>query len=217
MDGTLCRSVIDFKRMRQRLGILGQPIDLIDFCTSRPTPEERKAAWSIIEDEERIGAEQCQLHDGLSELLEHLDQNQIRKAVITRNSQAAVDVFMRLMAARTSSQFELVLTRDHPSGVKPSPNPTLHVCDQWGLPPSQCLFVGDATDDMTSGHLAGCRTCLLTQDHNAEMRPGWPHESTRPRPDWHPHVHAVVDRLDHIIPMLDDWDHGVQLAASSSL
>jgi hypothetical protein len=55
MDGTLCHSVLDFSRMRARLGILGQKVDIITHCKSRPTPEETAAAWAIVEDEERIG------------------------------------------------------------------------------------------------------------------------------------------------------------------
>jgi hypothetical protein len=54
MDGTLCKSVIDFRRMRQRLGILGNPIDLIEHCKTQPTEALRREAWSIIEDEERL-------------------------------------------------------------------------------------------------------------------------------------------------------------------
>ena len=54
MDGTLCKSVIDFRRMRQRLGILGNPIDLIEHCKSQPTEALRREAWGIIEDEERL-------------------------------------------------------------------------------------------------------------------------------------------------------------------
>jgi hypothetical protein len=43
---------------------------------------------------------------------------------------------------------------------------------------------------MTSGHVAGCHTCLLTQPHNVELRA---HET----------VHKVVESLHEVLPLLD--------------
>jgi phosphoglycolate phosphatase-like HAD superfamily hydrolase len=76
------------------------------------------------------GAEQCELHPGLVELLDHLDASGCKKAIITRNSGAAVNVFLDILARHTRSRFDqqLVLTRDHHSGVKPHAAPTLFVC-----------------------------------------------------------------------------------------
>ena len=67
----------------------------------------------------------------------------------------------------------------------------LGVCGQeFNLAPEECLFVGDSADDMTSGHVAGCHTCLLTQPHNVELRA---HET----------VHKVVESLHEVMPLLD--------------
>jgi DNA-binding GntR family transcriptional regulator len=58
--------------------------------------------------------------------------------VITRNSGAAVNVFLDILARHTRSRFDqqLVLTRDHHSGVKPHAAPTLFVCQV--RPPFLC-------------------------------------------------------------------------------
>jgi hypothetical protein len=48
---------------------------------------------------------------------------------------------------------------------------------------------------MTSGHAAGTFTCLITQPHNEELR-------------GHHTVHAIVDRLDEIIPLIQHSRHG---------
>ena len=201
MDGTLCRSVINFKRLRQRLSDMGcQPQDdIIHFAHSRPSALLQRAAWDIIEDEEKIGAAQCELSPGLLDVLTYLDRHDIKKAIITRNSEAAVSVFLGILAQHTTSTFELIVTRDF-QPVKPSPAPTLHVCQRWGLPPAECIFVGDSSDDMSSGHDAGVgATILLEQAHNEPLRAG------------HPTVSAVIARLDHlldVVPFATRHDEG---------
>ena len=50
------------------------------------------------------------------------------------------------------------------------------------------VFVGDARDDMDSGHHAGCGTVLIRTPHNKPLAEA--HDPT---------VHCVIDRLDDLI------------------
>ena len=42
--------------------------------------------------------------------------------------------------------------------AKPHPAPILHACQQLGLPPADCLMVGDGQRDIEAGQAAGCAT-----------------------------------------------------------
>lgn len=58
--------------------------------------------------------------------------------------------------------FELVLSTVDIGAVKPDPKPFLVAMEKLGLPPQQCLFVGDReTTDILGARGVGMRTCMV--------------------------------------------------------
>ena len=43
----------------------------------------------------------------------------------------------------------------------------LHMARQWGLPPSDCMMVGDSDDDILAGSAAGFTTVAIGRDAKA--------------------------------------------------
>jgi HAD superfamily hydrolase (TIGR01549 family) len=158
MDGTLTVPVIDFAAMRLRLGIPSGDI----LHTLKSWPEDRRQwALIIIEEIEAEAVERMAFQAGCLDLLDFLETFGLPRAILTRNTQRTVEVFM----ARLGRRFDVVITREF-EPVKPAPDSALHICERWRVAPERVLLVGDYRDDILCGRAAGTRTCLLKNAHN---------------------------------------------------
>jgi HAD superfamily hydrolase (TIGR01549 family) len=45
------------------------------------------------------------------------------------------------------------LTREFDLPVKPNPACSFYICEKWGVPTDEVIFVGDFRDDMTCGKM----------------------------------------------------------------
>ncbi len=161
MDGTLTLPAIDFDAMRRRLNI-PPGRDILLTVREWPLPR-RRWAMKVIDAVEANARRHLELQPGTVELLHFLTRRGLRKALLTRNSTAAV----RLLERRLDSGFSVVVTRDFPL-VKPHPEPLQHVCRTWRTDPGTVLMVGDYRDDMLCARAAGVQCCLLRNDHDAD-------------------------------------------------
>jgi pyridoxine kinase len=139
MDGTLTLpGHIDFDRMRTRIG-LGPGTDILEEIRKLPA-DQQEAAVAIVEEEEMAALERLELQPGLHEVTELIRGWRVRCAIATKNMGAAVDFFMD----RTGLSHEIfapLITRDFPF-TKPDPRVATAICEQWGIPAHQTLFVG---------------------------------------------------------------------------
>ena len=71
------------------------------------------------------------------------------------------------------------------------------MCEEWGLPSSSVLFVGDSAEDMSWGFTAGCRTCLLNI--------GAPHTAQTLGSGY---THFAIDSLDTLIQIIGQGVNG---------
>lgn len=166
MDGTLTVPCIDFRLMYRRvLGedhpkvVNGSPIDILHEISSWNS-EKQVLAYSIITDMEREANERLQIMPGAQEICQFLDSQRIRRGLITRNVQDSVAFFHSRFGL---NKFEPALSREF-TPCKPSPAALLHICNAWGVQPSEVMMVGDsAADDVVCGNRAGALTCLLDE------------------------------------------------------
>ncbi|KAK7391612.1 hypothetical protein VNO78_20029 [Psophocarpus tetragonolobus] len=168
MDGTLTVPVIDFPAMYR--AVLGEEeyrklkaenpsgIDILGHIEAWPQHEKRKA-YDAIAEVERQGLQRLQIMPGAADLCAILDSNKIRRGLITRNTNSAVELFHD----RFGIKFSPALSREfHP--YKPDPGPLLHICSLWEVLPNEVIMIGDSLkDDVACGRRAGAFTCLLDQ------------------------------------------------------
>lgn len=154
MDGTLVASDLDFRAIRSEAQVPeGTPIlEYLDTAEGR----RREDALRVLLKHEKRAARTCRLLPGAREVLETLGRDGYRLALLTRNSRDSVDEVLRRFALR----FEVSLSREE-TDPKPSPRPVLEIAEQFGLPPSALLVVGDYLFDVQAGRAAGARTALL--------------------------------------------------------
>jgi HAD superfamily hydrolase (TIGR01549 family) len=153
MDGTLTRPFLDFRRIREEIGL---PEPLLETMLALPLGPERNRAFSILERHEDDAAERSELSDGARGVLDFLRARGKRAALVTRNSQKSAARVLEKHALA----FDMVVTRED-APVKPRPEPLQLICDRLGVPPAEALMVGDYKYDVIAGRAAGLRTALL--------------------------------------------------------
>ncbi|KAL9408502.1 hypothetical protein AB3S75_046966 [Citrus x aurantiifolia] len=168
MDGTLTVPVIDFPAMYR--AVLGEDeykrvkaenptgIDILHHIENW-SPDLQRHAYQTIADFERQGLDRLQIMPGTAQLCGFLDSKKIRRGLITRNIQEAVDLFHN----RFGITFSPALSREF-RPCKPDPGPLLHICSTWEVQPNEVMMVGDSLkDDVACGKRAGAFTCLLDE------------------------------------------------------
>lgn len=117
--------------------------------------------------------EKSHLYDGMAQILELCEQNNIRWGVITnkpielsKSLLEGLDLFNRC---------SILLGGDSLPVKKPDPAPLLHSCMVLSLAPSECLYVGDHERDIIAGNAAGMDTAAALW--------GYIQESEKPK-DW---------------------------------
>ncbi|KAM0945022.1 putative HAD superfamily, haloacid dehalogenase-like hydrolase [Dioscorea sansibarensis] len=201
MDGTLTVPVIDFPAMYST--VLGDeaytslrsasPSGSIDILHHIETwaPAEQQRAYEIITHFERQGLDRLQIMPGALELCRFLDSKKIRRGLITRNVNAAVDLFHQ----RFGIMFAPALSREF-RPCKPDPAPLLHICSTWGVSPNEVMMIGDSLrDDVVCGRRAGAFTCLLDETGRYESPDCYTDDL---RPDF------KVSSLEEVHPLLEE-------------
>ncbi|KAK9237902.1 HAD-like domain-containing protein [Lipomyces kononenkoae] len=187
MDGTLCMpQTWMFAEMRRVLGIT-KSVDILDHIYSLDVAEQ-EIAHEKVRQVERRAMVQMKPQPGLEELMKFLEDNELRKAICTRNFETPVHHLLATFLPK--KLFHPIVTREF-KPPKPSPAGILHIANHWAIEPKHLIMVGDSVDDMLAGHRAGVTTILLESDANGHLK-----DATE--------TDVVVPRLDDIINLLKD-------------
>lgn len=110
--------------------------------------------------------EQSKLYDGMIDVLELCESNNVRWGVITnkplelsRSLLEGLGLFKRC---------SILLGGDSLPVKKPDPAPMLHSCMVMNLAPSECLYVGDHERDVMAGNAAGMDTAAALWGYLAD-------------------------------------------------
>jgi len=154
LDGTLVDSALDFKLIRQDLGLGPEPI--LEQIEKLPEPR-RLECEEILSRHETAGAMRATLHLGATDWIEELDRLRIPRAIFTRNARSIVS----LTLDRCGLHFDHIVARED---APPKPDPTgIHrLCDTWDVPLDSVLIIGDYLYDVLAGREAGIKSALVT-------------------------------------------------------
>jgi HAD superfamily hydrolase (TIGR01549 family) len=154
MDGTLTEPMLDFAAIKAELGIGERPIL---EAMAEMDAAARAAAEVVLHRHEERAAVESTLNAGCGTLLDWVEAQGIRSAIITRNSRRSVDAVM----TRHGLSFEVLITRED-GRFKPDPTPLLLACDRLGVRPGDAWMVGDGQYDIEAGHAADIRTVWVS-------------------------------------------------------
>ncbi|GMH35117.1 hypothetical protein BSKO_02985 [Bryopsis sp. KO-2023] len=160
MDGTLTKSVIDFKKMRRSVGIMEG--DILEAMHAA-SPQKRKEMDAAISEVEREALDKMEMMPGVLDVCKMLDGQNIPRGLITRNTTESVVHFHD--KCFPLSPFTPALCRGF-LPYKPHPGGILHICEQWNIRPDECIFIGDCPEnDIVCGNRAGALTLLLDEEN----------------------------------------------------
>ncbi|HAS74160.1 MAG TPA: hypothetical protein DCS67_08465 [Clostridiales bacterium UBA8960] len=113
---------------------------------------------------------------GMKELLAHLKVLGYRLALVSNNSKEAIEHGLRHLDL--SHMFDMIVTRNDVSEVKPSPEGLLKVMRAFKLTRSQCIYIGDTAGDIKAAKAAEIQSVMvgwthLTKDQIFALEPGW--------------------------------------------
>jgi HAD superfamily hydrolase (TIGR01509 family) len=99
------------------------------------------------------------LKAGVVELLDHLDEARVPRAIATSSSHASVQ--RTLGPSGILSRFDAVVAAgDYPRG-KPSPDPFLVAAERLATAPELCLALEDSHNGVRAAHAAGMMTVMV--------------------------------------------------------
>jgi len=97
---------------------------------------------------------------GVPALIEALMQADLRWGVVTNKAERFTLPLTAAMPLFASAG--AIVSGDTTPHAKPHPAPLLEAARRLGLPPAQCVYVGDDERDMIAGRAAGMRTVAAT-------------------------------------------------------
>ncbi|KAJ1923866.1 hypothetical protein IWQ60_005593 [Tieghemiomyces parasiticus] len=170
MDGTLVTPMTEFlAEMRDAVGVPpGQ--DILGYVHDLEEPD-RSLAEGILVEIEQQALQEMKIQPGLPQLLKYLTDNQIPKAILTRNNVDSVNHMLENLFPDHHAghphhfAFDPILTRSF-RPVKPDPAPLFHIAQQWNVQPHELMMVGDHGDDLNCGNNAGAVSVLLRDSVN---------------------------------------------------
>lgn len=185
-DGTLVYLNIDFGRMRAEVeALLPQyglsmegrrdlyVLELIeDAAQGLKTQDEEKAQAFQREAEAAIvaieleAAAEAQVYPEVPGLLRRLRERGLKVAIVTRNCRTAVDRIL----AETPLAYDVLLTRDEVTAVKPNPEHLLTALRLLGVEPQRTLMVGDHPMDVQVGRAVGTMTAAVLTGAGSSKR-----------------------------------------------
>jgi HAD superfamily hydrolase (TIGR01509 family) len=103
---------------------------------------------------------------GLMELLDHLEQSNIRKAVATSGVRRYADNVLTRLGVK--DRFEFILTAEDITRGKPDPEVYLLAAARLGLAPQAMLVLEDSANGCRAGVAAGAFTVAVPNRHTRE-------------------------------------------------
>ena len=181
LDGTLTRPHLDFDAMRAEIGLPPGPI-LEALRHLDATARQR--AEEILHRHEFEAAVASELHDGAASVVAECRARGYATAILTRNSRVSTDHILH----KHGITVDAIRSRED-GAIKPSAEPVLSICREFGADASDSWMVGDYLFDIISGRDAGTRTVLMIGD--------------AARPEYADQADHVIRALAELLPLLD--------------
>ena len=153
LDGTLTIPVLDFDAMRAEANLPPGPI--LESLASLGAAD-REHALTVVHAHEEQAARNSQLQPGARETLSGLRERGWPIGILTRNARQWANIILDTHGIEVDVMFGREV-----EPTKPSPDPILKMCAQFGCAAEASWMIGDHLMDIECGRAAGCRTVLM--------------------------------------------------------
>ena len=163
LDGTLIKSPLNFKVIKEKIGCPEEK-PVLEYINS--LEEEGKRALNILISSEMNAAKKSELYPGVRELINYFKNKKIKTAIVTRNSKKAVDIVLN----KHKLSFDALITRET-APPKPSAKPLIVASELLGIDKKNLICVGDYKYDLIASRKAGIRNILVMHEkHSREYQ-----------------------------------------------
>ena len=101
-------------------------------------------------------AEHSVFFDGIVETLALIEAQGLKWGVVTNKRERFTNPLMAALAL--TDRAACIISGDSTANPKPHPEPMLAACKQAGVNPLECVYIGDASHDITAGKNARMKT-----------------------------------------------------------
>lgn len=175
LDGTLLDSAADMlatvNTMRARRGIAPMQLHELRPYVSRGARAMSGAAFPQWNDSEIMAAvpefldiyqtelgKHCGVFDGIENMLETLEAAGTRWGIVTNKPEYLARPLLPMLGWQDRCQ--VLLGGDSLPQRKPHPLPLLHAAQTLGVPPQECVYMGDDKRDIDAARGAGMRSVV---------------------------------------------------------
>ncbi len=160
----------------------------------RSDTDKKQLVADFLKAYENNVADRTRAFDGMEDWIEQLEAHSVRWGIVTNKPGYLTASVLAQMPLPHSPH--CVISGDSLIKRKPHPMPALHAAALLKVAAKDCVFVGDALSDITSGRTAGMHTVAASY--------GYILPSDNPH-TWN--AHRVVDSVEslrhHVNPLLD--------------
>lgn len=196
LDGTFADTLPDLSHaLEQALAernLEPVPADVLRPLVSRGARAMAKKACGDIVDEDTLdglvarflalyGADvsgHTRLVDGMQALVDELHRRGVPWGIVTNKRRAFAEPLMG--ALDPIGRAACIVSGDSTANAKPHPQPLLHACKLLGSVPADCVYVGDAENDVLAARRAGMRSVVALYGYIAgdDDPHGWRADTT---------------------------------------
>jgi len=194
LDGTLVDTVPDLapavNAAMRELGRPPWPEDRVRGWVGGGMTELLRAALAAGEEghpggeAEQVALEVCQEHyashpcrhsrvyPGVHAGLDYLRARGVRLGCVTNKRSRFTDGVLR--GSGLMQHFDVVVSGDTAARMKPHPDPLLHAARLQQCTPTECLMIGDATNDVLAARAAGLPVVCVPYGYDRDVRAAVP-------------------------------------------
>jgi len=188
-DSTLTSpGALDFPEIKRAIDCPPE-IPILEFIDSLESETAKERARKILDAYEIEAAAASRPADGCEKLLQTLKGRGLQIGIVSRNSLKSIARAFENFNVFRMDAFDVIISRDSPAAVKPSPEGVLLAARELGLPPERTIMVGDYGFDLRAGRAAGACTVLLDIG-------GF-------RSEWLGEYDFAIDALDELLRIID--------------
>jgi 2-phosphoglycolate phosphatase len=171
LDGTLLDTAPEFadgiNQLRSEQGLSPLPLDTIRPAVSHGSAEVVKTSFNMSEthpDFAKLKHRFLEIYQnnlgtnthyfpGIPALLTILEKTGLKWGIVTNKPHFLTQPLLTKL--NLNKRANVIVSGDTLSVSKPSPLPILHACEQMGIAPGACYYVGDAQRDIIAGKSSG--------------------------------------------------------------
>jgi len=123
-------------------------------------------------------ARNTRLMDGMQNVVDELHRRAIPWGIVTNKHRLYTEPLMA--ALDPQARAACVVSGDSTANAKPHPQPLLHACRLLEIAPAECVYVGDAENDVVAARRAGMRSIVALYGYIAtdDAPHGWRADAT---------------------------------------